>query len=543
MKRNRITVAIILCLFASVPGITIAMGQNGGRKQATMVFTEFLEASSAGRFTEAYDLLGFATKSIIDYEQFSEWRTLSNSMYRLDKFSVWYRTKPVNYGKALKNYRIGDVAYSQVYIATANLVVTDLTTGVSYTQVIDRFIAKEEDAWKLLARTGPVDEITDSLSRSAKSYEEIGTTEHLIVPETIAESGSATLHSVAGMPFLRLSGTYYEMGYQYGVLLGDRISAAFESLESERESLMASLSPKLLSNMADLLGPRYSEQLKGMADGSGIDIETLLIASWYGELRRRSDCTSVLSDTAGGFLHGRNLDDIPFSGANLLIVEYNPNDGRRSVSLSVLGILGISEGMNDSGITVSGNGAPGNMKNDALLGLPYNLIRRELLDSSSSILEAKEILSNYMSTTGAIIAVGSGDERKGIISEHSYRKHATLESIPGGTIYATNNYSSSSMPGSKASAVCGRYQQISDFAERNEVTGIEDLIYILSLPSSPFGVNNRNTVRSVVFDSASRTLYFAHAEGFAAGADWYRYDWVNNLWFLYRSGRPLELYM
>lgn len=537
-----LAVTVFFCAAKSI----LALGVAADRQKVEDVFSQFLYHISQGESEEAYDLLSDASKSAYEVGDFSTWRALVQSTLELGEYTVWFRTEPRDYRKPLRNYRIADVTYPRVYIASVTMRLADTESGFSFEQIIDRFVVKEGGAWKLLLRTSGIDGLIAAYGgneRSRLAEASLSDDNRRISADDISSFDRGLLQEVKGIPFLRLHGNYYEMGLQYGTLLPAWLKDAYEAMEEILSPLRSAMTPSLRMTMTDLLGQRYIDQLRGMAEGSGIDFEYFLAAAWYGELRRRENCTSVLVDTPSGILHGRNLDDVAYSADYPLIIEYNPVGGRRCLVLGVIGDVGISEGLNADGITVSGNGAPGGMRNTELLGMPYALVRRQVLESATTIAEAEQILGQHEASTGTILLVGSCKERDGILSEHVYDRRHSVAMGSNGALYATNDYSGDSMPGPRAVETCGRYGQIEDFLATNSVQSVDDMIFLLSLPSEPFGVNNRNTVHSVVLDPAAARVYFANAPDHAAISDWYVYDWASDTWSVHRLTRLQEPYL
>ena len=64
---------------------------------------------------------------------------------------------------------------------------------------------------------------------------------------------------------------------------------------------------KLMGALDDRLGPTYADELRGIANATGLPLGDIVIMNLYYELD--SGCTSILAQNKEGqILHGRNLD-------------------------------------------------------------------------------------------------------------------------------------------------------------------------------------------------------------------------------------------
>src|SRR5262249_22318106 len=112
---------------------------------------------------------------------------------------------------------------------------------------------------------------------------------------TVAQCGAGFLEEVDGSRVLHVRGTPYEVGYQQGGLLRDDIREQVRFLfdvkakEAKLEFAGVKVDPKsLVALVANLqkphVPPRFYEEIRGVADGSGMAYEEVLVANFIPEL-------------------------------------------------------------------------------------------------------------------------------------------------------------------------------------------------------------------------------------------------------------------
>ena len=209
------------------------------------------------------------------------------------------------------------------------------------------------------------------------------------------------------VPFVRLSGTPFEVGRQHGVARAAALRAFLDDDLCRINKLapmpvtLSELSPVLAQYAAAIAAaaPALSEEIAGLASGAGITAEEAVLLQvrreliGYQKVPARGDCTTYASLSAGPArapvlaqtvdLNG-NLDDqiavlhVGLSGAP-----------REALVLSFGGLLGYL-GINSDGLAIGLNLVLGG---DWHPGLPPYLAIRYLLDNAGSVAEALDILS------------------------------------------------------------------------------------------------------------------------------------------------------
>src|SRR5438270_596399 len=139
--------------------------------------------------------------------------------------------------------------------------------------------------------------------------------------KTLARCGEGFLEDVDGYRVLHVKGTPYEMGYQQGALLRDdvreNVRFLFEEKAKELKAELAGiqlLNPKraiggIAATQRKFVPERFFDELRGVADGSGLDAQDVIVANFIPELFHCSGFALSGSATNDGTLyHGRILD-------------------------------------------------------------------------------------------------------------------------------------------------------------------------------------------------------------------------------------------
>lgn len=202
---------------------------------------------------------------------------------------------------------------------------------------------------------------------------------------------------------LSLSGTHYEMGLQYGVLLKHEIRAmadgldrliAFHAKEMNIPKSLMNLYFKLqIKRLSCKLPKRLNQELQGISEGSGVNMDTLYAINMFDDLMHTMGCTSVVALADDGtIIHGRN-EDLYLGmelGMKQVIVQYHPKGYHSFVSVSFPGFVGVSTGYNSNGLGYSHHSRYA--KNANFIGYSQFSVPRMALEECSTI---DEVISFY----------------------------------------------------------------------------------------------------------------------------------------------------
>ena len=221
-----------------------------------------------------------------------------------------------------------------------------------------------------------------------------------------------------GVKILHLSGSYYEMGYQQGVLLKNETNAnfrAFCNYITERGFSYDELAEKW-NIMKPYIPQCYIEEMEGVADGSGLSFENISVYNigFYLVVNCGSFAAWGPATVDGRLYHARSHDfpiKIKDPDTGIYIVETQvlmvrkPTGFFSSVSPSEAGTVTVSDGINDQAIVT---GILSSWTDDEILqGICIGFRMRMVLDTASNITEALDIITSNK-TLGFNVIVSDG---------------------------------------------------------------------------------------------------------------------------------------
>ncbi len=215
---------------------------------------------------------------------------------------------------------------------------------------------------------------------------------------------------------LTVWGTPYEMGYAHGKLCGDRIRAFYLRLTMAASFEMGG-DTKVLDQAWAAMEPyvpkRYQEEMKGLADGAGIDIKMVRWAHVVPDLSE-FHCTFFAAwgdATEDGKLHQiRALDYEMRAGIQdePALIVCKPKGRNAFVQVGWLGFIGVISGMSAEKIALSEIGEHFSDDVETLAGEPMPFIMRRALEDADTLDEAVEIFKTAHRTSSFLYCVGDG---------------------------------------------------------------------------------------------------------------------------------------
>lgn len=220
--------------------------------------------------------------------------------------------------------------------------------------------------------------------------------------EIVAREGKGYLEKIDGQLVLHLKGTPYELGFQHGKLLADLVKSNLKNIidnQSEEGKSKEYLMYKMLrggmhNQLKKHIPERFLEEMKGLAEGSGLPFDDILAGNLFSEAFHCSGIALMGKATHDGSLyHTRILDYMTNAGlqdhAVLMMVE--PDGLNAFINVGYAGAMGSVTGMNEKQITIGEMGGGGQGHWD---GLPMNLLIRDALERASTLTEALSIYSD-----------------------------------------------------------------------------------------------------------------------------------------------------
>jgi hypothetical protein len=251
--------------------------------------------------------------------------------------------------------------------------------------------------------------------------------------------GTATMQPREGnMKVVRLTGpTPYELGFQHGILLKDCINRPTFQFFADplyHGQPPADLTPEELARQMEeadkkVFGPmernmphEYLEELKGIADGSGLDFKTVFRASFLSDYDMVTmfnaaglsggECSGVMvsgdATSSGKLIVGRNTD---YEGQkqwveNQVILIYDYPGAYRYASVSTAGLLKCNSAMNETGIVVSGHWMPFLGANPN--GYSFTIFENEIMRKTDNLAAVSTLLKSKPRCGSFGLVVGDG---------------------------------------------------------------------------------------------------------------------------------------
>jgi len=248
---------------------------------------------------------------------------------------------------------------------------------------------------------------------------------------TIARCGEGFLEEVDGYRVLHVKGTPYEMGFQQGALLRDDIREnvhyLFDVKGKELKVEVAGLNllnPKrviagIAARQKKYVPERFFEEMRGVADGAGMDVQDVVVANFIPELFHCSGFALGRSTTKGGRVyHGRVLDygcDWRLQEHAILTVA-EPEGRTPFVNVTYAGFVGSVTGMNAERVSIGEMGGKGLGRWD---GVPMSFLMRMVLEDAKSLDDAVAIFRDNPRTCEYYFVIADGETGKAVGMEAS----------------------------------------------------------------------------------------------------------------------------
>jgi hypothetical protein len=256
---------------------------------------------------------------------------------------------------------------------------------------------------------------------------------------TVARCGAGFLEEQDGQRILHLAGTPYEMGYQHGALLKEDVHALVrflldvkaKDLKFELGELKLKPDAKLLiSSIAaaqkKFIPDWYYEELRGLADGSGVSYQEILICNFIPELFHCSGFALSGKATKDGTLyHGRILDygcDWRLQEHATLIIA-RPAGKIPFVNVGYAGFIGSVTGMNARQVAIGemGGGGLGHWA-----GVPMAILLRRVLEEANTLDEGMAIFRDNPRTCEYYYVLSDGKTGRAVGMEGSWNVFTTI---------------------------------------------------------------------------------------------------------------------
>ena len=331
--------------------------------------------------------------------------------------------------------------------------------------------------------------------------------------KTLARCGDGFLEAVDGYRVLHVKGDPYQMGYQQGALLRDDIRELVHFLFDVKAKEMTVelggvklLNPRqvikgIASGQRKHVPERFFEEMRGIADGAGMDVQDIIVANFIPELFHCSGFALSGSATKDGTLyHGRILDygcDWKLQDHAVLTVA-EPRGRIPFVNVTYAGFVGSVTGMNADRVSIGEMGGRGMGHWD---GVPMALLVRMVLEEADTLDRAIAVFRDHPRTCEYYFVIADGKTGKAVGMEASWNAFATI----------AMGQSHAKLPVAIKDAVVlsagDRYQELARRVQKGLGTfDAESARHLMDRP-----VAMKSNLHSVLFETTTTRLWVAHA--------------------------------
>jgi len=302
------------------------------------------------------------------------------------------------------------------------------------------------------------------------------------------------------MPVYFLSGTDYEMGYQYGLQAGDYIELAKDYFWSQALQTYsyddAIYMLKGFQYYIAQYAPEEIEQMKGMAAGAthaGYDVSytDIMLINSFMELMWAPPTTPTVtypspvselppecsgwaawgSTTANGHLIGGIMRDLgPYPWLYQVTLVAFPDEGNAYIGTVMAGHLAENFFMNDKGLFIAANKGPNQRDIDIDYGIPHSCVNSHIAQFANDAAEARDMLLSWQLTQGMNFQYTDTSGTSFVLETTAAHKGVRTSGDFGETdfIVETNYFVIPDMKVSGEWGPCARYDQLFNSLAANQ---------------------------------------------------------------------------
>jgi cephalosporin-C deacetylase-like acetyl esterase len=211
----------------------------------------------------------------------------------------------------------------------------------------------------------------------------------------VARQGQSALYKKGDIKILLLQGTPYQIGYAHGKLLAkdvaylvDRVMLIVRAGSSMKgNEFTTDTIEEIYRRTLPYIPARYREELRGLADGAGLDFHSVELANLFPEMFHCSGFALMNKATKDGkLIHGRVLDYMTEVGIqNQAVVMVVKAPGCNTIMLAnYTGFVGCVTGMNDRQIGIGEMGMYAREQGH-WDGVPMTYMLRQILEEYDNL--------------------------------------------------------------------------------------------------------------------------------------------------------------
>ncbi|MDD5398357.1 MAG: C45 family autoproteolytic acyltransferase/hydrolase, partial [Dehalococcoidia bacterium] len=353
------------------------------------------------------------------------------------------------------------------------------------------------------------------------------------------------------VPMLEVEGDYYEMGLQYGALLRPEIvsgMAAMEKILKWNAEEMGVPYPALVGiikyqarQMAGSLPQRYQDEMKGVADGSGLPYDTVISCCLFYDIGMAMDCTGVLMrGKDGSIIQGRNNDTAGFGGEELakmtVVVRYKATGKNVVIHMDQPLYMGVETGYNDKGLSFGEETLRINKPNPNGFSLPYLI--RMIMEDCSTLDDIYPYFDRYPTIAAYGCVWSDLDAGRGAVVELTPTAWAKNE-LKGSLLWNFNRIydpklAEQQKPSRSINNINIDREAVASVFPAKDTYTVEDTVAFVRAQTGPGGTDyswcgskipvcNWMASQMMVFDSKSDGFYMAVGPYYAARQDIYHF--------------------
>ena len=349
------------------------------------------------------------------------------------------------------------------------------------------------------------------------------------------------------VPLLEISGTHFEMGLQYGVLLRPEILstiAAYKRMITGMAQKMKAPLEFLVQQWHEFsmeksrnIPQRFFEEVQGISQGSGVPVDDILSITFAYDFAMAGGCTSVLlRGEDGRIIHARNNDTSGFGGVEFgrltAVVRRRAAGFHTTTQIDYPLWLGIETGYNDQGLAYSAETL--RLRNPDPTCFSSNLLVRLILEECSALDELPSYFDRFPVISGYGEIWSSRREGRGWLVEktpYGWTKREMQEDIlwDFNTIYSSELKQYESIE--KTLRNDDDREAVAKAFPRKKTYTIQDAVDFLRSSFDGTGdyilfgtrraICNAGTQQAVVFDPQMRGFYLSWGEQYCSRADFY----------------------
>lgn len=332
---------------------------------------------------------------------------------------------------------------------------------------------------------------------------------------------------------LHVSGSPYEMGYEHGRLLREQVQLTVQDVTiglrrflprtvrntwllttGDKDRIMAGILDRAWAQMSPFVPPADLEELRGLADGSGVPLVVLQRLHAIPDFSETSCSGLVARDQATRDGHVYQLRILDYGNQfglekRPLLIVYRPADSYAFVNVGWIGFIGVVSGMNEKSVALSEMGY-GDPTGESLHGMPMPFLLKNVLRYADSAAAGAALVRAAPRNNSYVYFLG--DRTGGAIGLITSREHCQT--------YRVNEQEVIEMDGrvypQMTDVVYAGHDQQKQAALVRDHWGKFDLATLQQLSRQIAAKSNLHTV---IHDLTDDILWVANREGKTRAAD------------------------